>query len=35
VFEAEWQLFMERFPNATADEVMKFMNRLRIGPRFQ
>jgi hypothetical protein len=34
-FDAEWRQFKDRFPNATADDVIAFMNRLRSDPRFQ
>jgi len=34
-FDAEWRQFIDRFPNATADDVISFMNQLRSDPRFQ
>jgi len=32
---AEWRQFKDRFPNATTDDVIAFMNRLQSDPRFQ
>jgi RHS repeat-associated protein len=34
-FEAEWRKFKDRFPSASAKDVIAFMNRLRTDPRFQ
>ena len=34
-FESEWRQFIERFPNATTDDVLRFMKQQRIDPRFQ
>lgn len=34
-FRGEWDAFIEANPNATRQQVLDFMNRLRADPRFQ
>jgi len=34
-FNDEWDSFFDQFPRATRDQILDYMNKLRIDPRFQ